>query len=225
MGGLSVRPRFLCARAREVAKVTEQDSETTEGETQSTSKKATNETQESFSSRKIYVWKIQGGRRMFSNGLAQGLPDAALVAITLCLTLTLAVVSVVDFRTLRIPDALSLPLILAGLSLAVTVPQVYPADYFIGAIAAFALFAGIGESYFRMRGIDGLGLGDAKLFAAAGAWLGWQNLPMVLMIAAFGGLAQAVLTRLAHRDTQLAFGPWIAFGFWAVWMMQWAQLE
>ena len=198
---------------------------------QSTSEKATSETQESFSSRKIYVWKIQGGRRMFSSGLAQGLPAAALAGITLCLTLTLAVISVVDFRTLRIPDALSIPLIVAGLSLAVgsslagTVPQVYPADYFIGATAAYVLFAGIGESYFRLRGIDGLGLGDAKLFAAAGAWLGWQNLPMVLMIAAFGGLAQALLARLAHRDTQLAFGPWIAFGFWVVWMMQWVQLE
>ena len=161
---------------------------------------------------------------MFSSGLAQGLPDAALAGITICLTLTLAVISVVDFRTFRIPDALSIPLIVAGLSLAIglslagTVPQVYPADYFIGAIAAYVLFAAIGESYFRLRGIDGLGLGDAKLFAAAGAWLGWQNLPMVLLIAAFGGLIQALFMQKAHRANRLAFGPWIACGFWAVWL-------
>ena len=135
---------------------------------------------------------------MFLNGLVQDLPTAVLIGLTVCLTLTLAAISVIDLRTRRIPDALSLPLIIAGLSLAVILPQVYAADYFIGAIGAFALFAGMGESYFRLRGVDGLGLGDAKLFAAAGAWLGWQNLPMVLLIATTGGLLQVL--------------EWLAFG-------------
>lgn len=156
---------------------------------------------------------------MLSNSLFQNLPFAAASAITLCLSLTLIIISVIDFRTFRIPDVLSLPLIVAGLALALIVPNVYPVDHLIGAIAGFALFAGIGEVYFRARNIDGLGLGDAKLFAAAGAWLGWQNLPMVLLIAALGGLAQALLTRTNRRDQPLAFGPWIALGFWAIWLL------
>ena len=156
---------------------------------------------------------------MLSNSLFQSLPFAAASAITLCLSLALIVISVIDLRTFRIPDVLSLPLIVTGLALALIVPNVYPVDHLIGAIAGFALFAGIGEVYFRARNVDGLGLGDAKLFAAAGAWLGWQNLPMVLLIAALGGLAQALLTRTTRRDQPLAFGPWIALGFWATWLL------
>lgn len=156
---------------------------------------------------------------MLSNSLFQSLPFAATFAITLCLGLTLVAISVIDLRTLRIPDVLSLPLIGAGLALALTAPDVYSVDHLIGAIAAFALFAGLGGLYYRVRNVDGLGLGDAKLFAAAGAWLGWQNLPMVLLIATLGGLTQALLMRTTHRDLQLAFGPWIALGFWATWLL------
>lgn len=156
---------------------------------------------------------------MLSNSLVQGLPIVSKFGITMCLTLTLGVISAIDLRSFRIPDVLSLPLIGAGLALAVTVPDVFPADHFIGAIAAFALFAGLGGLYYRVRNVDGLGLGDAKLFAAAGAWLGWQNLPMVLLIATLGGLIQALLMKTTHRDLQLAFGPWIALGFWATWLL------
>lgn len=156
---------------------------------------------------------------MLSNSLVQGLPFVANVGITMCLTLTLGAISVIDLKTFRIPDVLSLPLIGAGLALSLTVPEDYLVDHLIGAIAAFALFAGLGEIYFRKRQVDGLGLGDAKLFSAAGAWLGWQNLPMVLLIATLGGLTQALLMKTTRRDTQLAFGPWIALGFWATWLL------
>ena len=152
-----------------------------------------------------------------SNGLAQSLPFYVALGVTLCLTATLAVISAIDLKTLRIPDALSFLLIGSGLALAFTVPEVSAVDHLIGAIAAFALFAGLGEGYFRLRGVDGLGLGDAKLFAAAGAWLGWQNLPVVLLIATLGGLLQAVVLRTG-RAAPLAFGPWIAAGFWSVWV-------
>ena len=62
---------------------------------------------------------------------------------------------------------------------------------------------------------EGLGLGDAKLFAASGTWLGLPLLPYVLLIAALGGLAWALIARAQGR---LAFGPWIALGFWCVWL-------
>jgi leader peptidase (prepilin peptidase) / N-methyltransferase len=134
------------------------------------------------------------------------------------LTAVLVAIAVIDLRTFRIPDLLSLPLIAAGLILAWTMPLLPFWHHIIGAAAGFAVLAGIGEWYFHRRGIDGLGLGDAKLFAAAGAWLGWQGLPMVLMIAALGGLAFALLRGGATRVTAIAFGPWLALGFWLVWL-------
>jgi leader peptidase (prepilin peptidase)/N-methyltransferase len=137
------------------------------------------------------------------------------------LTAGLAAVAIIDLRTLRIPDLLSLPLIAVGLIQAYAMSVLPFWHHAVGAMAGFAILAAVGEWYFRHRGIDGLGLGDAKLFAAAGAWLGWQALPMVLLIAALGGLAFALLRGGATRMTAIAFGPWLAWGFWLAWV--WAH--
>ncbi len=138
--------------------------------------------------------------------------------VTLALTLVLVAIAIIDLRTFRIPDALSLPLIPCGLAMALWLPLMPFAAHLIGAVAGFALFAAIGLWYYRRTGTEGLGLGDAKLFAAAGAWLGWQALPAVLLIAALGGLALALVQHRTGRHNAIAFGPWLALGFWAVWV-------
>lgn len=140
--------------------------------------------------------------------------------VTLGLTLVLAAIAIIDARTRRIPDLLSLPLIPAGLAVAYLTPLLPIQHHLIGACAGYALFAAIGAWYFRRTGTDGLGLGDAKLFAAAGAWLGWQALPAVLLIAALGGLGFALVQGRTNRHVALAFGPWLALAFWAVWLWQ-----
>ena len=161
---------------------------------------------------------------MLINDLASNLPLDVAIVTTVCLTLVLLIISVVDLKTLRIPDILSLPLIAGGLSLAFVVPGVSVLNHVAGALAAYLLFAGLGEIYFRSRGVDGLGLGDAKLFAGAGAWLGWQNLPVVLLLATAGGLVQALLWSKVNRSTPVAFGPYIAVAFWTVWISTfWGQ--
>ena len=123
----------------------------------------------------------------------------------------LLTIAVIDMKTLRIPDYLSLPLVAVGLTLAATGSKEILADALIGAGSGFLLLAVFGEIFFRLRNYEGLGLGDAKLYAAAGAWLGWQGLPNVLLVASVGGLCWA-MTR--SRTKQIAFGPWIALGFW-----------
>lgn len=140
----------------------------------------------------------------------------------------LLAISVIDMRTRRIPDILSLPLIGAGLvraGLAVQhgAPASLLTDSIIGAAAGYLVFAAIGAIFFRLRGQEGLGLGDAKLLAAAGAWLGWQMLPSVVLVAALGGLAQVALAgRLwpaGAADRSLAFGPWLAVAFFGLWLL------
>lgn len=147
-----------------------------------------------------------------------------LLGVSAGLALVLLAITVTDMRHFRIPDALSLPLVAAGLALA-AVSQAWWPDHLIGAALGYGLLAGIGEVYFRRRGVEGLGLGDAKLFAAAGAWLGWQALPAVLLIAALGGIAQALVMHRGQRDRVLAFGPWLALGFAAVWLWRLARGE
>lgn len=133
----------------------------------------------------------------------------------------LLALALVDLRTKLLPDAMTLPLLLAGALLSVLgpgaglAPPAGPADSLAGAVAGFAVFALVAAAYRRLRAREGLGLGDAKLLAAAGAWLGWQALPIVVLTGAVLGLCMAVLAG-AHRDPsrEVPFGPALALAFW-----------
>lgn len=144
--------------------------------------------------------------------------DPAIVSVTAALLAVLARIAWIDVARLRIPDALSLPLIAAGLAVAVLLPVRPLTDHLAGAVAGYALFAVIGAWFFRRRGIEGLGLGDAKLLAAAGAWLGWQALPWVVLIGSLGALGLALSRPAARRGDPVAFGPWLALAFALVWL-------
>ena len=148
-------------------------------------------------------------------------PTALALLATALLSGALVAIARIDAATLRIPDALSLPLIAVGLLWAALLPPPAFLHHLIGAATGYLSLALIGEAYFRKTGAEGLGLGDAKLFAAAGAWLGWQALPQVLLIAATCGLIFAVIRRRhPEQPRALAFGPWLALGFWLVWVWQ-----
>lgn len=135
------------------------------------------------------------------------------------LTLALIRLAWIDVARHRLPDAWTLPLIVAGLALALTPWGADPVSSLLGGAVGYGAFWAIGAFYFHRRGIDGLGLGDAKLFAAAGTWVGLAGLPYVLLIASVTGLGYAIALRKTD-GTPLAFGPWLALGFWAVWMAQ-----
>ena len=135
--------------------------------------------------------------------------------ISVCLGLSLAVAAIIDWRQMILPDWITLPLIPLGWAMSMLqAPDL--TDRLIGAVVGFALFAGIAELYRRLRGRDGLGMGDAKLLAAAGAWVGWQDLPSVVLLGAVTALAWALAAR---RDPErpLPFGPFLTAAFWLVW--------
>lgn len=135
--------------------------------------------------------------------------------------------SVTDWKTFRLPDAGTLPLIGFGLALTGWRIGGFPLDAALGAGIGFALFAAIGSVYFRSRGIDALGLGDAKLLSAAGAWLGWQALPTVVLMASLAGIALALATRHT-KGNHIAFGPMLALAFmvhWSVFLWMGLSLE
>ncbi len=149
--------------------------------------------------------------------------DGWIVAASCGLGWTLLTLAAIDWRTGYLPDVLTLPLIAAGLGVAYAIdPSVLSVllGHVIGAAAGFIAFAALSEGYRRLRGRDGLGLGDAKLLAASGAWLSWSGLPTTVLYAAFLGLALVLLRRgqsLKAADT-LAFGPPLAAATWLVWL-------
>jgi leader peptidase (prepilin peptidase)/N-methyltransferase len=141
---------------------------------------------------------------------------------SLALGWTLLVLAAIDLRHQILPDLLTLPLIPAGLAVAWLVDSALLTDHAIGAAAGFVGFAVIAGLYRRLRAREGLGLGDAKLLAAGGAWLGWQALPSVVVLGAAVALVVALAGALGggklSPTTQIAFGPHLALAIWAVWL-------
>jgi len=148
-------------------------------------------------------------------------PNYVLLA-TLVLGWTLVALSAIDYVSFRLPDLLTLPLIALGLAVSIFLPEHDPIAHVAGAAVGFVLLYAIAEGYCRLRDREGLGLGDAKLAAAAGAWLGWQALPWVLLIAcaiAFVCIGIGIIARgrsVLHQ--QIAFGVPLCLALWLVWL-------
>jgi leader peptidase (prepilin peptidase)/N-methyltransferase len=128
----------------------------------------------------------------------------------------------IDARHWLLPDALTLPLVLAGLMAAAAFA---PAELFaraLGAALGYALLQAVGFLYKKARGRDGIGDGDAKLLAAVGAWVGAGGLASVILFAALAALACAALLRLfgvrLGARSALPFGPFLALAAWLVWL-------
>lgn len=138
---------------------------------------------------------------------------------TAALGWTLLALAVIDARHMVLPDELTLPMFAAGLLMAVVHGNAFT-DGLAGAAIGAAVLMTVATIFRLVDGREGMGLGDVKLFAAGGAWVGWQGLPGVLLIAALSGLLYAVLVgRFSDRAGEpIPFGPFLAAGIWAVWV-------
>lgn len=149
--------------------------------------------------------------------------DAALIWAGCGLGWTLLALAWIDARAWRLPDALTLPLVLAGLAQAALLAPEAATDRALAAAFGYLSFRLLGLAYRRLRGREGLGMGDAKLLAAGGAWLGTAALPWVVAGAGVLGLAAAGCAALAGARiggaTRLPFGPFLAAAIWSVWLI------
>ncbi len=135
--------------------------------------------------------------------------------------LLLFTLAALDAESLWLPDRLVLPLALLGLADA----AVFHADMLtarlIGMAAGFLLLESVRRLYARLRGREGMGGGDPKLFGALGAWLGWAALPAVLVLAGCLGLLWVAAQRLRGRDVpvELPLGSLMALGAWPLMLL------
>lgn len=135
---------------------------------------------------------------------------------------TLLVLAAIDLRDMILPDELTLPLIPLGLVVAYLVVPGKIADHAIGALAGFAVLAALRWAYRRLRQREGLGFGDVKLCAAAGAWLSWVGLPSAIFIGALAATLWVLVTARAAQglspSREVPFGAFLAMGSWVVWL-------
>lgn len=139
----------------------------------------------------------------------------------------LLILVVLDSEHFWLPDAITLPLILFGLGLGYCDPSLAFDDRLIGAAIGFLALEVIRLSYRKLRGREGLGGGDPKLFAGIGAWLGWQTLPFILLLACLACLLGLIISRAMGRtieaDQPLAFGAFLAGSAYPFWLfLHWA---
>ena len=136
-----------------------------------------------------------------------------------CLALAL-----IDLRHQRLPDALTLPLLLAGLAACWWRSPGLLGAHSLAAALGWLGFRALAVLYRRLRGIEGLGQGDAKLLAAAGAWVGLAGLPDVFgggaLLTLLGVLGEAAWhRRRPGAGRRLPFGPGLAAAMFATWLL------
>ncbi len=124
----------------------------------------------------------------------------------------LLLIVITDLRAFRIPDQLSLPLIPLGLATTWWLSREVLWDRALAAVIGAAALYGINAAYRRLRGFDGLGMGDVKLTAAAGAWVGLEGLATVILLACAGALASLLVFRPSRTKIHDAGRARLPFG-------------
>ena len=146
----------------------------------------------------------------------------AMMAVVM--TVTLIPIAIIDADTQLIPDAIVLPLIWLGLLMSLFHPVagaetlfIGPRDAIVGAAAGYLSLWTVYQLFKLITGKEGMGYGDFKLLAALGAWLGWQSLPMIILMSAVVGALVGIallVFRKHERSIPIPFGPYLAAAGW-----------
>jgi leader peptidase (prepilin peptidase)/N-methyltransferase len=132
----------------------------------------------------------------------------------LLLACAMIVLFAIDLRHRILPNVITLPGIVVGFALSLLLPPGWVSSL-IGLIAGGGVLFLIGETYYRLRGIEGLGMGDVKMLAMIGAFLGWQLMLLTLVLASLAGSIVGVGLIVFGRGgmkAALPFGTFLAVG-------------
>ncbi len=141
----------------------------------------------------------------------------------------LVVISFIDLDHKIIPDQISLPGIILGFCASLLPGGVSPLDSVIGILAGGGVLYIVTWLYYVLTGRIGMGGGDIKLLAMIGAFLGWQLLPVIILVSALTGTVIGLFMMAVARGGryyQIPFGPFLSFGavvalFWGSTLMTW----
>ena len=144
--------------------------------------------------------------------------------MAILLTLALVPIALIDADTQLIPDSIVLPLMWLGLAMSLFGPMagadtlfIAPKDAIVGAMAGYLSLWSVYQLFKLVTGKEGMGYGDFKLLAALGAWLGWQSLPLIILMSAIVGAIVGIgimVIRKHERGVPIPFGPYLAAAGW-----------
>jgi leader peptidase (prepilin peptidase)/N-methyltransferase len=135
----------------------------------------------------------------------------------LLLTWSLITLTFIDLDHQLLPDKITLPLVWFGLFFNLFGVFTDLSSSVVGAIAGYLSLWSIYHLFRLITGKEGMGYGDFKLLAALGAWMGWQSLPMIVLLSSLVGAVVGItliLLRNHQRDVPIPFGPYLAAAGW-----------
>ena len=147
----------------------------------------------------------------------------------LVLTWALIALAFIDLEHFLLPDRITLPLLAVGLLVNAIGGFTDPLSALIGAVSGYGILWAVYHAHRALTGREGFGYGDFKLLGALGAWLGWQLLPLVILLSAGVGAIigiALILLRRHQRSEPLPFGPYLAGAGWLalLWGEKWNTL-
>jgi leader peptidase (prepilin peptidase)/N-methyltransferase len=142
----------------------------------------------------------------------------------LLLTWSLIAMSFIDIDHYLLPDSLTMPLLWLGLFLSLFGLFTDTHASIIGAVAGYLVLWTVFWLFKLATGKEGMGYGDFKLLALFGAWLGWQSLPVIVLVSSLVGavVGVAMIVFVKHdRNAPIPFGPYLAAAGWIA--LLWGQ--
>ncbi len=137
------------------------------------------------------------------------------ILVYFAFTAALIIVTFIDLDHRIIPDVISLPGVVVGILCSFFIPTVAPLSSLLGAGLGGGLLFLVAVTYQLVRGEEGMGMGDVKLLAMIGAFLGWRAIPIALLVASFTGSVvgvAAIAWQRAGSRYPIPFGPFLSFG-------------
>jgi len=141
----------------------------------------------------------------------------AAAAAYMAFTAILIALTAIDLEHMLLPDDLTLALLWLGLLAAPLGIGPTPVDAILGAAAGYLSLWTVYQLFRLLTGKEGMGYGDFKLLAALGAWLGWQQLPVVILLSAGVGSIvglSLIAIKAQERSQAIPFGPYLAAAGW-----------
>ena len=141
-------------------------------------------------------------------------PPGVLLASRLVLATALIVLFMIDLEHQILPNVITLPGIVIGFLFSLVAPP-GPVASIIGILLGAGILYAIATGYYMLRGEEGMGMGDVKMLAMLGAFLGWKAVLLTLVLSSFAGAIVGVLLMVVSRENlkyALPFGTFLALG-------------
>jgi len=139
------------------------------------------------------------------------------MAAALLFTWAMIALTFIDTDTQLLPDSITLPLLWLGILISLFTVFVDLKTSVIGAMTGYLTLWTVYQVFKLLTGKEGMGFGDFKLLAVLGAWMGWQSLPLIIILSSLVGAVVGitlVMLRKNERSTPIPFGPYLAAAGW-----------